>query len=203
MAMQIKLLTKTQLVQYFNVYRDKFPDWEVRHDVVLVRSVGPIEQHIAFQALRAGSYRPSCSVVVKGPPDGAQLLFRLLDIKHEQVFPREHDSKWSQVLKAMEEQFLPPIRKPLDVADVLQLAEGEAVRDKIENINHSCGLATLNAYVGNVDRAVWWCDRLESQLANLGRDPADWELRKSDFARQLRDAVRRGEATDFLQAPRD
>ncbi len=59
------------------------------------------------------------------------------------------------MVKAMEEQFLPSVRKPLDTAEVLKLAEEEVVRDKIDNINYlSSGLAALNAYVGNMDRPV-------------------------------------------------
>lgn len=201
MAVQIKPLTKTQLVGYFNAYREKFPEWDVESDVVLVRAVGPIKQRIAFEALRSGAYRPSCSVNVIDPPDGAQVLFRFLDIKHREVLPREHAAKFSLVLKAMEEQFQPGVRNSLDVAEVLKLAEEEVARDRIENVNHSCALATLNAYLGNTERALWWCDRLEAQLANLGRDPADWELRKRDFTRQLRNAVHRGETHAFLQTP--
>lgn len=201
MAVQIKPLTKKQLAEYFSAYREKFAEWDVESDVVLVRAVGPIKQRIAFEALRSGAYRPSCSITVTGPPDGAQVLIRFLDIKHREVLPREHAVKCPLVLKAMEEQFQPGVRDSLNAAEVLRLAEEEVVRDRIENVNHSCALATLNAYVGNNDRALWWCDRLESQLASTGRTPADWELRKRDFTRHLRNAVQRGETHAFLQTP--
>jgi hypothetical protein len=201
MPVQIKPLSKTQLVEYFNTYRDRFPDWAVEHEVTLTRMAWPIKQVVAFQALRSGAYRPSSVVAILPALGHCHVLSKWLDIKHREILPREHASKWAMVLEAMEQQFLPLIRKPLDVAEVVQLAEEEVVREKIENINYSCGLATLNACLGNQDRALWWCDRLEAQLSCLGRAPADWEMQKSAFTRQLRDAIRRGDAQALLQAP--
>jgi hypothetical protein len=75
-----KRLTNAELIDYFDVYWNAFPDWIVEHEVVLVRSHGLLRQHIAFEALSYGAYRPSCSVQIVGPPDGSQLLFRFLDL---------------------------------------------------------------------------------------------------------------------------
>jgi len=44
----------------------------------------------------------------------------------------------------MEEQFLPPVRKPLDAPETLRFGEEEAERDRIDNINYMTGLAVLN-----------------------------------------------------------
>lgn len=203
MCVQHKPLTTAQLVAYFNAYRDTFPNWTVEHEATLTRTTWPIKQIIDFQALRSGAYRPSCVVAILPAPENCHLLNKWLDIKHREILPREHPTKWPMVLAAMDEQFLPPIRMPLDVAHVLKLAEDEAVRDSIVNVNYSCGLATLNAYVGKLDRAIWWCDRLEDQLATLGRNPADWELRKGAFTRQLRDAIGDDRADQFLQMLRE
>jgi hypothetical protein len=199
MAIKITPLTKRQLVGYFNDYRDAFPDWNVEHDVVFARSQGPVKQHVAFEALRSGAYRPSCSVEILVTP-GVRVLTRFLDIKHREVLPREHATKRSLVLNAMEDQFQPPIRKPLDVAEVLRLAEEEVVRDRIDKTHHSVALAALNAYVGKLDRATWWCDRVAVQLAALGREPADWELEHAAYVQQLRQAITGGQAPAFLQA---
>lgn len=197
MAVKIKPLTKTELVRLFQDYRAAFADWSVEHDVVLVRSQGPLKQHIAFEALRSGAYRPSCSVQVLVAPD-VRLLAQFLDIKHREVLPREHGVKTPRVVAAMDSQFLPLVRRPLVVEEVLRLAEEEVVRDRIEKLHYSTGLAALNAYVGNIDRALWWCDRVPTQISALGRTPAEWEQRQETFASELRHAIQHGEARAFL-----
>ncbi|HWA49608.1 MAG TPA: hypothetical protein VG742_15150 [Dongiaceae bacterium] len=195
----IKPLTKRQLIEYFQVYRDAFPEWAVEHDVVLVRTQGPVTQYISFEALRSGAYRPACSVEVAGPPNRVQMLFRFLDIKHRQVLPREHPTMWPRVLKAMEEQFFPSIRRPLDVAEVLRLAEEEVQRDRIDNINFSAGLAVLNAHVGNTERALLWCEQAERQAAGRGPTAADWELQQVQFTRELREVFENGDRESLLR----
>lgn len=197
--MPIEPLTKKQLLGYFQVYRDAFPDWKVEHGVMLRRCSGPISQVIDFQSLRYGAYRPSCCIDVIGPPDhGSSLLHQFLDVKHREVEPRQHDTKWPLVLKAMEEQFVPNVRKPLDIAEVFRLAEEAAMRDGIENIRYLNGLATLSVHLGNMDRAIHWCNRAENWLNVIGRKPVDWELNQAKFSRQLREAVQRGQGLEFL-----
>lgn len=101
----------------------------------------------------------------------------------------------------MEQQFLPPIRKPLDAVETLRFVEGEAERKRIDNINYMTGLAALNAYIGNSKRAQHWCDQVKERLANLGREPAEWEFRKAQFTRELRQAIDAGSEQDFLAIP--
>ena len=43
------------------------------------------------------------------------MLHQFLDVKHEQVLPRQHPVRWKGVVAAMEEQFQPSIRKALDL----------------------------------------------------------------------------------------
>ena len=199
MSIKITPMTKRQLIGFFNEYRGNFPGWDVEHDLVFVRSEGLVKQHIAFEALRSGAYRPSCSVEVLATP-GARVLHRFLNIKHREVLPREHATKRSLVLEAMEDQFQPSIRGPLNVAEVLRLTEEEVIRDKIDNINYSVALAALNAYVGNLDRATRWCDQVSIQLAETKREPADWEREYVIYTQQLRQAIIHGQEQAFLQA---
>ena len=98
----------------------------------------------------------------------------------------------------MEEQFVPSIRKPLDAAETLRLAEEEAERDRIHNINYSTGLAVLNAHLGNTERALYWCGRVEETAAHLGRPLGDWETRKRCYSLDLQRAVSAGKERDFL-----
>ena len=199
--MSIKPLTKRELTKYFSDYRREFPDWAVKHDFVLVRHQGPIEQHIAFEGLRGGSYRPSHSVHLLVGPD-VTMLSGFLDIKHRDVLPREHVRKFPLVIRAMEEQFRPSIRRPLDVEEVLRLAEEDVTRGQISNLNDLSGLAALSAYVGDTKRAFSWSDRVEERVQKLGRAPADWELRLAEFARGLRNAIQAGNHRSFLEAQR-
>lgn len=199
MNTNIKKIPKSQLISYFREYREAFPLWDVEHDVVLVRSIGPVKQCIAFEALRSGAYRPSCCVHVLTALN-CQLLFRFLDIKHRQVQPREHSAVRSSVLQAMEQQFLPPIRDTLDVNVVLHLAEAEVLADKIERSNASVALAALHAHVGNLNRAEWWCRRVPNQLAELGRELACWEHLHARYAKQLCEAIQQGRVESFLRS---
>jgi hypothetical protein len=192
-------MTKAELISIFKDYRDAFPMWSVEHDVVLARAVGPVKQFIAFEDLSSGDYRPSNRIEVEGPPDGGQLLFQFLDYPYRQVRPREHAAKWPLVVKAMEEQFLPPVREPLGLARVLQLSEEQIAREGIENSVYFSTLAALSVYLGDLDRALRWCDRSSSRLASLGREPADWELRLGSFNQQLRASIQTGRAREFLQ----
>ena len=200
MTIKTPPLTKKALLKYFADYRQAFPDWAVRHKVALVRSEGVIEQWIDFQALRAGSYRPSCSIRVIGPDHGFRLLAQFLDIKHEQIWPREHERKFPLVLKAMDEQFQPDIRRPLDLSEVFRLGETEVAQGRAGNINYCCGLAVLGTAIGKDDRGLFWCDQVEKKLQSLGREPADWEIEYAQFARDLRTSIEKDRASAFLES---
>lgn len=196
--MPIEPLTDRELVKYFGVYRDAFPDWDVEHKVVLTRASGPISQRISFQALRSGAYRPSCSIWVAGPPERSQLLWQFLEKSLEQVDRRQHDTKWPLMLKAMEEQFVPRVREPLNIAEVFRLAAEQAERDGIQNIRYFNGLATLSVHLGQTKNALQWCDRAEASLEKNGCDPAEWDLSQVGFTHQLRDALNSDRAPEFL-----
>jgi hypothetical protein len=193
MALKIVRLTKRQLIEFLQPYREAFPDWAVGHDVMLTRSNGPLKQSINFQTLGSGAYRPSQAINILLPvPDGCTVLHRFLDVKHREVLARQHAAKWPLVLKAMEEQFMPPIREPLEVVRTLRMAEAGADRDQIDNISYTTALAALNAYVGNVERSLYWCDRVEQRAAHLGRPIANWETRKKCYIVELRQALKAG-----------
>ena len=200
MPMDIRPPTKSQLRQAFEPYRQAFPDWSVEHDVVLYRSVCPVKQKIALHALRSGAYRPSHSIELILPiPDGCSLLGAYLDVRHREVLLREHDVKWPKVLKAMEEQFLPAVRKPLSVSEVLLQSEREMDRNGSENINDLTGLAAINAFAGLSQRALYWCGRVVHRAAHMGRPLGDWEVRKVEFVLALQAAVEAGTVSNLLK----
>ncbi len=197
--MPMQELTKKELAAYFEVYRDAFPDWQVEHGVVLTRTLGPIAQNIAFQSLSYGAYRPECVIAVSGPPNrGSRLLHQMLDVKHRQVERRQHATEWPRVLKAIEEQFLPNVRRPLDIAEVVSLAEESAEHEGIENIRYLNGVAMLNAYLERFDRAAEWCGRAVASLEPSGDELVGWQRDQADFARQLNGAIEQGRGEQFV-----
>lgn len=204
--MPMKPLTKKELKEYFQVFRDAFADWEVDAPYSLSRTCGPITQVIGFQSLSSGAYRPMCGVEVSGPPGGdTPLLPQMLDVKHREVSRREHAEKWPKVLKAIEQQFVPDVRKPLDIAEVLRLAEEHAERSGITNERYLVGLATLNAHLSHDDRAIEWCDRAEASIKEFAEStPLSEGMKKdSDFACHLREAIQSGRGKEFLAIASD
>jgi len=199
MPIKIQPLTKAQLVGYFRDYREAFPEWSVEHEVVLYRSAGPVKQLIGFEALRSGAYRPSHSVEVAGTPEGGQVLFQFLDVRHREVLPREHAAKWPSVVKAMEDQFLPALHEPLEPTEVLRLGEESVVKWKVESPAAFSSLAALSAHLGDLDRSLRWCDRSDSRLASMGRELAEWEVRLVSFNQHLRRAIQKGRTCEVLE----
>lgn len=202
--MPMKPLTKKELKEYFQVYRDAFAEWEADVPYSLTRTCGPITQVIGFQSLSYGAYRPMCGVEVTGPPDGgSSVLPQMLDVKHRQVERRQHATEWPKVLRAIEEQFVPDVRKPLDVVEVLQLAEEEA--EKGANGRYFNGVAALSAFVGQDDRAIEWCNRAEASFNEFGQAMPcpDWMLKQAAFSRNLREAIQSGRGKEFLAMASD
>ena len=197
--MPMKSLTKKELKEYFQVYRDAFPDWEVDEPYSLSRTCGPIRQVIGFENLSYGAYRPSCVIEVAGPPDGgSSVLPQMLDVKHRQVERRQHATEWPKVLRAIEEQFTPRVREPMEIMEVFRLAEQEA--EKGANGRYLNGVASLAVYVSQDDRALEWCNRAEANFIEFGKTTPspDWMLKQVDFTHGLREAIQDGRGKEFL-----
>ena len=182
----MKKLKKKELLAYFDVYRSAFPDWQGEPDAQISRTHGPLKQQIGMEALLTGAYRLSSAVeLLLNMPKPRHILTCHLDIRHRDIYPREHLAKWQSAVKAMEEQFVPPPRRPLEVAETLRLAELEVERDNIVNMHYSACLAALNASHGNLTRAQYWCDRLKQQSTSRGRELPEWAIEKVNFGAEL------------------
>ncbi|AQT68254.1 hypothetical protein STSP2_01410 [Anaerohalosphaera lusitana] len=136
-------LTKKQLKEIVECYAAEFPDWEIVDGDRLVRSLGPVLQQIGFQGLSYQAYRPM-GVIRALPYPSVKMLPQFLDIKHDVIDMRAHPRKWRSAIAAMEEQFVPPIRQPLNLREVMRLCE-QTAREKTNDL---CMLAILNAYLG-------------------------------------------------------
>lgn len=194
-----RALTKPQLKAVVADYAAAFPDWSLVHDgFAFVRRFGPVEQKIWFQKMSGGSYRPSHVINTTALLQPA-MLHQILDIKHREVDYLWHERKFADTLRAMEQQFRPDIRKPLDIAEVLSLCKAEAwcIPDTTNNM---AMLAILYAWLGHKAKALNCCERL--QCCPLPEQPPipEWEVAKRAFGRDLAKAVEAGKAREFLEA---
>ena len=186
-------LTKKQLNEIVECYATVFPGWKVVDGNRFIRSLGPIVQQIGFQGLRYKAYRPM-GVIWALPYPNISMLHQFLDIKHRQVRLREHPTKWKSVVTAMEEQFQPSIRKPLDLQEIRCLCEQNAG----EKTHDMCMLAILNAYLGERDQALFYCERIQNVPSPIPDSFPDWQKKHREFGRQLRQAIEAGNERQFL-----
>ena len=187
--------TKKQLREIVECYASVLPGWKCVRGDRLVRFCGPIAQQIGFEVLTSGAYRPMAGIRAL-PLPSVRMLPQFL-VKHQAALLREHATYWRGMAVAMEQQFQPPIRKPIDLREVLELCQKEA-RESRESTNDLCMLAILHAYLGEKDAAIACCDRM--QLVNPPdlAPRLDWEERHKEFGRQLRKAIVAGEERLFL-----
>ena len=94
----------------------------------------------------------------------------------------------------MEQQFQPPIRKPLNLQEVIALCEQKAK----DSTNDLCMLAILDAYVGEKEKALSCCERMQALPPPALAPRLDWEERHKEFVRQLRQAIEAGNERQFL-----
>ncbi|MEJ2419625.1 MAG: hypothetical protein P8Y45_22410 [Exilibacterium sp.] len=194
-------MTKGQLKAVVSEYAARFPEWAIFVDgTAFVRRSGPIQQMIWFQKMSSAAYRPThgmSSLVL--PEAHIRMLPQVLDVKHREIEHRWHDRKFADTLAAMEEQFRPDIRKPLDLAEVLELCEAEAATMP-DTANNMAMLAILYAWLGHDTNALDCCERMQyCPLPKLAPMP-EWEEAMRVFGRDLGKAVQIGSAREFLKA---
>ena len=191
-------LTKKQLRGIVESYAQVFSDWKLVGGDRLERSSGPVVQQIGFEALRSGAYRPMGAIWARPLPTVA-MLHQFLDVKHRQVLLREHPTKWKGIVAAMEQQFCPLIRQPLDLREVQRLCEKAAKK----STNDLCMLAILHAYLGEREQALSCCDRMQTSPSPTLAPRLDWEERHREFGLQLRRAIETGNERRFLETTPD
>lgn len=191
-------MTRKERREVLQCYAAAFPDWKVILDGRIVRTHGPIMQQIGFEALSRWAYRPHVVIWALALPTVA-MLHQWLDIKHRDIGMREHPHKWNDVVIAMEQQFRPCMRKPLDLWEVAELCKQEV----LERTNDLCMLAILNAYLGENEQALSYCERIQAAPLPtlpppLKASPA-WERQRREFGLRLKEAIEQGKAREFLE----
>jgi hypothetical protein len=189
-------LTRKQLGEIVECYATVFPGWQLVNGLVFARTHGPIVQHVGIDTLGYKAYRPWSGIGALALPT-VSMLYQLLEPKQREVELRQHPAEWKAIVAAMEQQFSPLIRKPLDLREVRALCE-QAAR---ESTNDLCMLAILQAYLGDKEQALVCCEKMQTlPPATLAPVP-EWEQRHKEFGRQLRAAIETGRERQFLETP--
>lgn len=193
-------MTKAELKEVVAHYAAHFPEWVIFVDgTAFVRRHGPIQQTIWFQKMNSASYRPSHGIRSLALPGAfVRMLPQVLDVKHEIVEHRWHERKFADTLRAMEEQFRPDIRKPLDIAEVLGLCEAEAA-SMPDTTNNMTMLAVLHAWLGHKAAALDYCKRMQHCPLPRLAPMLEWEEAMRSFGCSLAQSVEAGTAREFLE----
>ncbi len=194
-------MTKAQLKSVASEYAARFPEWTIFFDgTAFVRRSGPIQQMIWIQKMSSAAYRPMHGIGSLVLPEAhIRMLPQVLDVKHREVDHRWHDRKFAETLAAMEQQFRPDIRKPLDLAEVLALCEAEA--DAMpDTTNNMAMLAILYSWLGRKAEALDCCEKMQHcPMPTLAPMP-EWEEAMRAFGHDLAKAVKVETAKEFLEA---
>lgn len=190
-------MTKTELREYVDSYKDLFTDWTKIEGEGYVRVCGPFAQPVWFENLRSGAYRPASAVSIL-VAKGTAMLHQFLDIRHREVLPREHKAMLPKVRTAMLEQFVPRIGLALEEQQVLAACEQNAG----ERLNDALAIGSLHAYFGNDSIAVKWLNVI-ARLTNDRSDLEDWERERLADSKALANALEMGQAKEYLESIRE
>lgn len=192
-----KPMTNRQLREIVADYANTFSDWTIFGDeTAFFRECGPIQQMIWFQKMSYAAYRPTHSITSLLLPEAhIRMLPQILGIRNRETEYHRHENKWHNVLAAMEQEFKPDIRKPLDIAEVLRLCETEARPDATNDLTM---IAILYAWLGRDSDALIICEKIQATtLPSLAPIPKAEEKMKI-FGRSLSQAIEAGKTHDFL-----
>jgi hypothetical protein len=193
-------MTNAQLRAVVADYAAAFPDWELIHNgLAIARTLGPIRQMLWFQNMRS-FYRPT-HVINTTALSMPRMLSQIMDVKYREVEHRLHQQKFASTLAAMEREFKPDIRKPLDIAEILALCEA-AASTMPDSTNNMTMLAILSAWLGRDTLALDYCERTQNcPLPQLAPMP-EWEAAMRDFCLELSQAIKTNSVRVFLEVTR-
>jgi hypothetical protein len=192
-------MTKAQLRAVVADYAVTFPDWTLVHDgTAFARKFGPVQQIIGFQKMSSGSYRPMHGISALALPEAHIRMLPQLPFRPSTMRQTSHSHRWPEMLAAMEQQFKPDIRKPLDIAEVLALCETEAGAMP-DTTNNMSMLAILSAWLGRDAEALDYCERMQHCPLPMLAPMPEWEEAMRGFGRDLARAIAVGRGRAFLE----
>ncbi len=197
MSKRMKKMTLKELKPFVADYHKVFKDWSLVKPEILVRESGSVLQYIGFERLSWGNYRTSSGIYVMCVPDrdGAGFGPQWLNVKVQSIDPRAHTRLYDKVVEAMKSEFFPRVEEALTPEVVLDYLEEQA----IPTIRQALSLATLNAYLGHDNRAIYWCERFSQLVEELGHGWQEWDIRRRSFLEQLAEWIRNGQAKERLE----
>jgi hypothetical protein len=190
-------------------YATAFPDWSLYTDKFffgLWRASGPIRQNIWFGFMSDGEYRLSHDVSafipqLRGIGDDVPwvgMLPQFLSIRDglQSISPNKHAVRWRDAVAAMEREFKPDIRKPLNLEEIAELCVAET---RGWDQNNLAMMAILNAWLGEMDEARQNCIRLQSIEVPPDAAMRDWDREIKAFGLDLLKAIELEQAREFLE----
>jgi hypothetical protein len=164
-----KRIPPKQLEKMMQDYLSYLPGWKQLQRNILGRESGPILQCIGLEALSGGSYRVVGYIHVLTAPSVVGNMELMQDLQSSgYVRPIDHQRRLEKTVEALRQELVPKITEPLDPIKVLELYEQKVIPRHYE----AYSLATLNAYLGNKERAFYWSSRY-TKLAN--EMPMPWQ----------------------------
>lgn len=176
-------------------YSDLFTEWSFSDSLHFFRVSGAVFQQVWFENVSSGAYRPASGLRILVAPE-SKMLHQFLDSKNREILPREHSGVSLRVAQAMNEQFIPEIRKPLDPLEACEFCENTAAH----RINDAHAMSGLYAYLGNDEKASEWLDMLDSLLLTRINDLMEWERNRMEYGSRLRECLKMNGTKDFLDA---
>ncbi|MCP4247701.1 MAG: hypothetical protein GY778_11685 [bacterium] len=170
-------------------YHKIIPEWDIHKSDTLFRAVGPALQLVYFERSASRTYRPMACVRILAAPGGGGL-----DRHLEPVRLRAHSYMLPKMIEAMRHEIVPSIESPLEPNEVLDLCEREAIPKSPE----AYSLAALNAYLGDEQRALYWCGRFLELVAQAPYGWAEWDVERGDFLKILEGWIMAGEVREQL-----
>lgn len=189
------ILTLNQLRLIVEDYQRAFPGWTILEGALLARESCPVLQYIGFERLLGGAYRIQCGAYYTCVPDrDGGLPPQYLSVR-QSIYPRAHHSLREKVVEAIYHEVTPRVDRPLESREVLAMHEGMQPLGSPDA--HS--LACFNAYLGNDDRALYWCNKFPELVEQIGMGWQECDLRRGEFLAVLRQWINVGQAKVHLE----
>jgi hypothetical protein len=196
MSTKFRRITLKELEPVVQYYQSQLPGWTLIRRATLVRMNGPVLQGITFDRLSYGAYRPVGYIRILTAPEvrGGMELPQFLDAKMS-IRLGEHERVREKIVDAMRHEFAPNITRPLDPFEVLKLCERKAIPTSPE----AYSLATLNAYLGKKERALYWCSRFNKLVDALKRPWGDEDKERRAYLDLLEKWISEGTEKQHLE----
>ena len=204
--------SREQGIRLLKDYASEFRDWSRYRDAFFLglwRPCGPVRQNIWLGKTSIGTYRLSHDISIFIPTLKAcgqqmpwiamlpHLMGQQVGSRLQDILATEHSTRWRQAVSAIEQEFRPDIRKPLDLIEITSLCEAE---EREWSQNDLVMMAILFAWQDECDKARQRCIRLQSiPVPSEVPEMVDWHHQMLAFGMELLNAVEAGAHIEYLR----